>query len=119
MAREGTLVARRDKCVAACCQNGCGQEKGGAGSPVERGGEWQIIGWVQNMQYGHAHVSEKVEKSCVEVSFENIIGNPGHHKSETSDKQQKKRPWHIFKHQSIGNDYVGDKKNAEACNGGK
>ena len=38
MAREGTLVARRDKCVAACCQNGCGQEKGGAGGPVERGG---------------------------------------------------------------------------------
>ena len=71
------------------------------------------------MQFGHARVSEKVEKSCVEVSFEGIIGNPGHHKSETSDKQQKKRPWHIFKHQSIGNDYVGDKKNAEACNGGK
>ena len=118
MAREGTLVARRDKCVAACCQNGCGQEKGGAGGPVE-GGERQIIGWVQNMQFGQAHVSEKVEKSCVEVRFENIIGNPGHHKSETSDKQQKKRPWHIFKHQSIGNDYVGDKKNAEACNGGK
>ena len=38
MAREGTLVARRDKCVAACCQNGRGQERGGAGGPVERGG---------------------------------------------------------------------------------
>ena len=38
MAREGTLVARRDKCVAASCQNGCGQERGGAGGPVKRGG---------------------------------------------------------------------------------
>ena len=92
MAREGTLVARRDKCVAACCKNGCGQEKGGAGGPVERGGERQIIGWVQNMQFGHAHVSEKVEKSCVEVSFEGMIGNPRHPKNESSDKQRKRDP---------------------------
>ena len=91
MAREGTLVARRDKCVAACCQNGCGQEKGGAGGPVE-GGERQIIGWVQNMQFGQAHVSEKVEKSCVEVSFEGMIGNPRHPKNESSDKQRKRDP---------------------------
>ena len=72
MAREGTLVARQDKCVAACCQNGCGQEKGGAGGLVERG-EWQIIGWVHNMQFAHARVSKKVEKSCVEVWFEDMI----------------------------------------------
>ena len=76
------------------------------------GGEWQIIGWVHNMQFAHARVSEKVEKSCVEVRFEDMIGNPRHHKSETSDKQQKKRPWHIFKHQSIGKDYAGDQKMA-------
>ena len=53
--------------------------------PVE-GGERQIIGWVQNMQFGHAHVSEKVEKSCVEVSFEGMIGNPRRPKNESSDK---------------------------------
>ena len=109
MAREGTLVARQDKCVAACCQNGCGQEKGGAGGLVERG-EWQIIGWVHNMQFAHARVSKKVEKSCVEVWFEDMIGITSN--SESSDKQQKKRPWHIFKHQSIGKDYAGDQKMA-------
>ena len=57
-----------------------------------RGGERQIIGWVQNMQFGHAHVSEKVEKSCVEVSFEGMIGNPRHPKNESSDKQRKRDP---------------------------
>ena len=68
MAREGTLVARRDKCVAACCQNGCGQEKGGAGGPVERG-EWQIIEWVRNMQFGHARVSKKVKRVVLKCAL--------------------------------------------------
>ena len=75
-----------------------------------RGGEWQIIGWVHNMQFAHARVSKKVEKSCVEVWFEDMIGITSN--SESSDKQQKKRPWHIFKHQSIGKDYAGDQKMA-------
>ena len=32
--------------------------------------------------------------------------------SEKTNKQQKKRPWRIFKHQSIGKDYAGDQKMA-------
>ena len=118
MAREGTLVARRDKCVAACCQNGCGQEKGGAGGPVE-GGERQIIGWVQNMQFGHAHVSEKVEKSCVEVSFEGMIGNPRRPKNESSDKQRKRDPGTSSNIKALGKMTLEIKKFAEACDYGK
>ena len=84
-----------------------------------RGGERQIIGWVQNMQFGHEHVSEKVEKSCVEVSFEGMIGNPRQPKNESSDKQRKRDPGTSSNIKALGKMTLEIKKFAEACDYGK
>ena len=91
MAREGTLVARQDKCVAACCQNGCGQEKGGAGGLVERG-EWQIIGWVHNMQFGHARVSEKLERVVLKCALKISLAIHGITKVKHLTNSRKRDP---------------------------